>query len=251
MLRVAVALSLIVLAAPASAGVIFDSLDSATARTAGYEFTDMFATFSTGSAAVMGDVSLMLSIPFQVYPPPDTYTVSLGGGDPLSGLSYDPASGLNIQFTASIDSTTAPMTSLPSSLMVEQFDQFAGISLKPDSLYWIEVQSTAEVDWGITTDVSGQGVASNYLSTENTDGGFFLNKGIEPFPFNEALQMKVEVASVPEPSTWLMFAMGFVGLGLAGPLGRRRCSQTPLLRRDGLSLVRAAVRLSTPQCPGG
>ena len=63
MLRVAVALSLIVLAAPASAGVIFDSLDSATARTAGDELEPMFATFSTGSAAVMGDVSLMLSIP--------------------------------------------------------------------------------------------------------------------------------------------------------------------------------------------
>jgi hypothetical protein len=215
MLRVAVALSLIVLAAPASAGVLFDSLDSATARTAGDELEPMFATFSTGSAAVMGDVSLMLSIPFQVYPP-DTYTVSLGGGDPLSGLSYYPASGLNIHIGASIDSTTAPMTSLPSSLTVEQFDQFAGISLKPDSLYWIEVQSTAVVDWGITTDVSGQGVASNYLSTENTDGGFFLNNGIEPFPFDNALQMKVEVASVPEPSTWLMFAMGFGGLGLAG-----------------------------------
>jgi hypothetical protein len=27
--------------------------------------------------------------------------------------------------------------------------------------------------------------------------------------------MKIEVASVPEPSTWLMFATGFVGLGLA------------------------------------
>jgi len=63
--------------------------------------------------------------------------------------------------------------------------------------------------------MSGVGVSTNYLNWAATDG-FFLNKGIEPFPFDNALQMKVDVSSVPEPSTWLMMAIGFAGLVAAG-----------------------------------
>jgi hypothetical protein len=41
---------------------------------------------------------------------------------------------------------------------------------------------------------------ANYSAWSLTDDGFFRNKGIDPFAFDSALQMKVDV--VPEPSTW-------------------------------------------------
>jgi hypothetical protein len=99
---------------------------------------------------------------------------------------------------------------------VERFDQFASIQLNPNSLYWVEVRVNGDalVEWGIAADVSGTGVASNYLAWDFTDNGFFLNKGVDPFPFNNALQM--EVYAVPEPSTWGIMLLGFAALGYAG-----------------------------------
>jgi hypothetical protein len=47
------------------------------------------------------------------------------------------------------------MTSLPTAWTVERYDQFAGVTLNANSLYWIEVSVTGEsvVEWGITADV--------------------------------------------------------------------------------------------------
>jgi PEP-CTERM motif len=156
----------------------------------------------------------------------DTYTVSLDGGIPLSDLSFDPMGGLNHVNGSSVDlqgpvikSVTLPVASLPAVWSVERYDQFDDIVLNPNSLYWIEVSvDSAEgepvVEWGITANVSGPDVASNYLAWFNTDDGFFLNKGIDPFPFDNALQMEVD--AVPEPSTWAMMLLGFTGFGYAG-----------------------------------
>jgi PEP-CTERM motif len=70
--------------------------------------------------------------------------------------------------------------------------------------------------------VSGPGVASNYLESELTKGAFFLNKGVAPWPFDDALQMEVD--AVPEPSTWLMMALGFAGFGFFAHRGARRAA---------------------------
>jgi PEP-CTERM motif len=212
MLRIIAAAFIFVFAVPAYAGVIFNSLDSPNTSTANDNSEPMFATLSTGAASILGDVSLLLSSPYPTEPD-DTFFVQIGGGRPLSSFDYDPSYGLVGNIGNPIESVTLSMSMLSSSLTVEQFDQFAGLALAPNSLYWIEVEGNtdAELDWGITSDTSGVGVATNYLSWAATDG-FFLNKGIEPFPFDNALQMKVDVSSVPEPSTWLMMAIGFVGL---------------------------------------
>jgi hypothetical protein len=53
-----------------------------------------------------------------------------------------------------------------------------------------------------------------------TDNEFFLNKGVESFPFDNALQMEVD--AVPEPSTWAMMLIGFAGLGGAAYRSTRR-----------------------------
>jgi hypothetical protein len=155
-------------------------------------------------------------------------TVSLDGGVPLSDLSFDPMNGLNhlngspVDFQGSvIKSVTGPIAHLPPALTVEWFDQFASVSLSPNSLYWIEVsvKGGSDVNWGMTNDVSGPGVANNYLAWFGTNDGFFLNKGVQPFLADNALQMEVEAA--PEPSTWLMMALGFAGLGFFARRGPR------------------------------
>jgi hypothetical protein len=133
-------------------------------------------------------------------------------------LNY--VNGTSVDFQGPvIKSLTFPLTSLPTAWTVKRYDQFAGIVLNPNSLYWIEVSvhnanDESDIDWGTTADISGQGVASNYSAWSLTDDGFFLNKGIDPFPFDNALQMEVD--AVPEPSTWAMMVVGFAGLGFAG-----------------------------------
>jgi hypothetical protein len=214
MLRRALAFATIIAcAAPASAGVVFNSLDGATAAAANDALGPMSATFSTGSAAVLDGVSLLLSDAFpDDVGPSDTFFVTLGGGAPLSSLSYDPRFGLLGSIGPAIASLSLPVSILSGSPTDEALGQFAGARLKPDSLYWIEVESSDPIDWGITADVSGPGVATNYLSWVDTDG-FFRNRGVEPFPFNNALQMRIDVAAAPEPATWVALTLGFVGLG--------------------------------------
>jgi hypothetical protein len=232
----AVSLSLSALATAASAdGVLFDSLGGATSSAAFAGGIDpvISATFDTGATAVRVNVELLLRVGFPESGAPNgTYRVSLDGGIPLSDLSFDPFGGLDYANWSSVDfqgpvikSVTFPLASLPTAWTVERYDQFAGIMLNPNSLYWIEINvaDESEVEWGMTVDLSGHGVASNYLAWSFTNDGFFLNEGVDPFPFNNALQMEVD--PVPEPSTWAMMLVGFAGLGFAGWRG----SQTAAL----------------------
>ena len=67
--------------------------------------------------------------------------------------------------------------------------------------------------------MSGPGVASNYLESDLTNEAFFLNEGVDPWPSDDAFQMRIDAA--PEPSTWLMMALGFAGLGFFAHRGAR------------------------------
>lgn len=197
----------------------------------------MSATFSTGATPVRVGVSLSLSDGvLEDGDPSATYTVSLDGGTPLSNLSFNAIEGLNYLNGSPVDfqgpvikSVTLPVTSLSAVPQVERFDQFVSVQLNPNSLYWIEVRVNgyAVVEWGVTADVSGTGVASNYLAWNQTDDGFFLNKGVNQFPLDNALQMEVD--AVPEPSTWVMMVTGFGTLAYAGCRAAHR-SRSPRTR---------------------
>jgi len=104
-------------------------------------------------------------------------------------------------------------------LAVKHFNQFADISLKPNSFYWVDLNVFGPpppsffgpfVGWGVTNDVSGPGVLQGYNSSSFTDGGFFPNKPTPP-PNNglPPFQMEVLGAAVPEPSTWALMLVGF------------------------------------------
>jgi len=234
----AASLSLSALATAASAnGIVFDSLDGGTssAAFAGGVESVISGTFNTKAAPVHVDVALLLRDRFPDFGEPgDTYTVSLDGGIPISDLSFDPIGGLNYANGSSVDfqgpvieSATFALTGLPTAWTVKHYDQFASVALNPNSLYWIEVSvhSASEesvIEWGTTDDISGPDVAGNYSAWSLTDDGFFRNKGIDPFAFDSALQMEVDV--VPEPSTWAMMLLGFAGLGLARRRGSRKTS---------------------------
>jgi hypothetical protein len=212
-------------------GVIFDSLDGVTSSVgyAGGVNPAMSATFSTGPSSIRPGVALLLSNGLLGKSATGaTYTVSLNGGIPKSNLSFDPIEGLNYLDGSPVDfqgealtSITFSVSSLPAVPTIERFDQFTSVQLNPNSLYWIEVRvaGNAVVEWGITADVTGTGVASNYLAWDATDNGFFLNKGVDPFPFDNALQM--EVFAVPEPSSWVTILLGFAAVGYVGYRRRR------------------------------
>jgi hypothetical protein len=231
----AASLSLSALATAASArNVLFDSLGGVISSGAytGWIDPTISGTFNTEATPVRVNVALLLRDYFPEFDEPaDTYTVSLDGGIPLSDLSFDPICGLESVNGSSVDfqgsvikSVTFPLISLPTAWTVKRYDQFASIILNPNSLYWIEVSvhsasGVSVIEWGTTADISGPGVASNYSAWSLTDDGFFLNKGIDPFPFDNALQ--IEVDTVPEPSTWAMMLLGFASLGIAGYRVRR------------------------------
>ena len=229
--------------------VVFDSLGGANLGDAADTNIDpvMSATFKTGASPINVDVALFLSADIPEGGRGDTYTVSLDGGIPLSDLSFDPVKGLSFLDDSPVDyqgpvilPVTFSVTSLSAVPTVERYNEFAGIELNPNALYWIEVsvQGASVIKWGLTGDTSGPGVAGNYLAWFGTDNGFFLNDGVQLFASDQALKMEVDAA--PEPSSWAMMLIGFAGLGFAGYRARARSiggassrTATPLSSGDG------------------
>jgi hypothetical protein len=154
--------------------------------------------------------------------------VSLVGGVPLADITFE--DGLGLVFGSDLSllgSVTLPISDLSSGLTVENFSQFANITLQPNAFYAIDVflgdqshDDQATVGWGTTADDSGPGVEDGYNASIITDNDFFPNKPT-PSPNNGGpiFQMEVSGVATPEPSTW---ALMLVGLGSLGFLAHRR-----------------------------
>jgi hypothetical protein len=225
------AMSVMVFSASARAEVLFNSLDSPNTGVMGEDIGFTYpadASFATGASTFHAtDVALLLEqIPSDVISPDDVFTVSLHGDVPLAAVTFDPILGLNVLPGQGpvLGSVTLPISELATTLTVQHFDQFASITLQPNSFYWIDLNISGpmtiggpSVGWGTTDDNAGPGVSEGYNSSNPTDFTFFPNNrdGGE-----QAFQM--EVASVPEASTWAMTALGFAGLGFMGWRGSKR-----------------------------
>lgn len=229
------AIGLTTLSASARAEVLFDSLDSQNSGFVGDEPVpsgSMGASFDTGASAFrLTDVALLLNTTsFQTG---DTFTVSLGGGTPLADLVLVNALGLNVNETGGpvLASVTLPISDLAAGATIENFTQFAGITLVPNAFYAISIAlnqgDDSTVGWGTTTDDSGPGVADGYNSSNLTDGGFFPNKPTPP-PNNGGpiFQMEVRGVATPEPSAWALMLVGLAGLGLLAHRRRNPLAST-------------------------
>ena len=220
-------ISLMAFSASARPEVLFDSLDSPTLAVLnpGPNFLPLDASFATGASTFHAtDVALLLNQLVGAAMPGDDFTVSLEGGVPLADVTFlGPNLGLNVFPNQGpvLGSVTLPISDLSTSLTVERFNQFASIALKPDSLYWIDVSFAAQLqgeldppilEWGITSDNSGVGVAEGCNSSYVTDSMFYPNNNgsVGGLP---AFQMEV---SAPEPSTWALLLTGFGGLAFIG-----------------------------------
>ena len=103
---------LLVFSASAQAEALFDSLDSPNSGVMVAPGLD--ATFTTGSSIFHAtEIALLLSETGASLPN-DDFTVSLHGGIPLAGVTFDPDLGLNVMLgtkSSSRSSTPIPMSS--------------------------------------------------------------------------------------------------------------------------------------------
>jgi hypothetical protein len=231
--RIAMGCALVALAAPsapARAEVLFDSLGGATSGSSSTAIGGSIdATFSTGGSPFnLTDVALDIGTTEGEDDSNTVVTVKLVGGIPLSSLSFDPIFGLNIPPGGEplVASYAIPISELSPDVTVEHFNEFAGISLKANSLYWVDLTSSnfdgPFVNWASTSDISGVGVAENYNSSLATNLAFFYNQGVPPFAIDFAYKMEVSGTAVPESSTWAMMLLGFAGLSYAGWRAQRK-----------------------------
>jgi hypothetical protein len=222
--------------AGAQADVLFDSLNSPNSGIIGDnsgQISQFDASFSTGASSLrVSDISLSLN-QAGFFSSEDTFTVSLVGGFSLADVSFDPGLGLNVGPGLNgpvLGSVTLPVSDLSTDLTVEHFGQLAGLTLKANSFYWIDVMASGQsnddgalLGWGVTADDSGTGVADEYNSSYITDFGFFPNAPTpQPDAGGPIFQMEIIGAAAPEPSTWALMLLGFAGLGFVGWRGRRK-----------------------------
>jgi hypothetical protein len=82
-----------------------------------------------------------------------------------------------------------------------------GIALAPNSTYWAVLEApTGQYNWAWTSDDTGSGVGLQHTWGFSTDAGAtWIENATAP-------QMMLAIGEVPEPSTFMLFGMGAIGL---------------------------------------
>lgn len=182
----------IAFATPAHADIIsFDNLNGTPVD------ADSIATYGpiAGSFSTAGFESALTQVSLKLSGTPDSGSVIVRL---LSDSSTSPGSVLNTIGTLD-DSLLSSTLSNYTLALATPFD------LAANTRYWIELTSNgSSANWAWSGDISGPGVAGEYLSNIN---GVFANSSEAPY------QMQVQVlSSVPEPSGYAILGFGLLGV---------------------------------------
>jgi hypothetical protein len=203
----AVALGTVLASNSANAVVLFDDLNgtSAFAVRDYYVGGPIYNSFSTTATDyTVGSFELLLS-----GTPGDGYTFNVG-----IYTDHSPSTGVAGTVFTSNDSILTP------TLSVIGFS-FAPVVLDPSTRYWIGLSTDnfSSVNWSVTTNVSGPGVATEYIYPNA--GPYPIESGGKSGGYiNGAYQMQVD--ATPLPATWLMLLSGFLGLGFLAYRGTKK-----------------------------
>lgn len=188
----AILMSCSLLPAAASAEVLYDNLGFPSVDADGaLAHGPLYDSFSTVGSTTLTDISVLIGADN----PADggTFTIGL-----YSDSSTSPGSLL--------DSNTFMDSALTTSLAV--LSESVSYSLSAGTRYWIGISSSdGSVFWSYDADASGIGVAGEYYDNQ---GGVSL---IGADDNGGGYQMELVAGAVPEPSSWAMMAIGFMGLG--------------------------------------
>ncbi len=209
----AVAIAILSLGNTVNAGVIYDNT-SVTPQNYDEAIVDgpLFDSFSTGGTALsLTDVKLNLA-------------TTNGSSNKSFTVSLVNDNGSNKPGTTKALLGTIADNTLSTGGSTKDVSSFSPIGLDANTRYWIEVNanSVSSVEWGISPDSSGTGVAGEYWAY-NPGGTLVVTQNAPSGSANTPFQMQVTasaVSSVPEPST-LSLALSALGICVVG-IARRR-----------------------------
>ncbi len=169
----------------ARAGTLYDNLSAATLDSDSVSsFGPLGDSFSTGAAAVLVDVKILL-----VGDPTNDGTTSVDLYNDAATSPGTPVAHLGSISDSSLSPTFGPI----------DVSGFTPVDLIANSRWWIVLTSTdTSAMWGFSPDISGPGVAGEFFSNQF---GVFDNS-------NGPYQMQVNTAGVPEPSTLILSLCG-------------------------------------------
>lgn len=184
---------------PASAAVLYDNGANIATSGGNYNGWNISQGFEVSNSFTLSQASTITGVNFGILQSP------YGGGDITAldfGITSTPDS---YPITGHASVTTGAQTGTGENFWILRTDSFStgNISLGPGTYYLVlqnAVNTGSYVDFWTENDGPSTAFHGQYGSTDRSLG-------------SESFQILGTVSPVPEPSTWAMMVLGFVGIG--------------------------------------